>query len=80
MDDINNALEAEKNAFKHECYEAYELRWMIAHGNTLQEFVDALGDIAAESVEEDLCRKHPSRRFHANGRLRYGRCTLSSGN
>lgn len=54
MNDINNALEAEKNAFKRECYEAYKLRWMIAHGNTLQEFVDTLGDIAAESVEEDV--------------------------
>ena len=51
--DIKRAMEAKKNAFKHKCYEAYELRWMIAHGNTLQEFVDTLGDIAAESVEED---------------------------
>lgn len=53
MDDIKRAMEAKKNAFEHKCYEAYELRWMIAHGNTLQEFVDTLGDIAAESVEED---------------------------
>lgn len=51
--DIKSAMEAKKNAFEHKCYEAYKLCWMIAHGNTLQEFVDTLGDIAAESVEED---------------------------
>lgn len=53
MDDINSALEVEKNAFEHKCYEAYKLRWMIAHGNTLQEFVDTLGEIAAESIKSN---------------------------
>lgn len=53
MDNIKSAMEAKKSAFEHKCYEAYKLRWMIAHGDTLQEFVDTLGDIAAESVEED---------------------------
>lgn len=47
-----STLEAEKSVFEKKCYEAYKLRWMIAHGETLKELFHTIGDIAAESVED----------------------------
>ena len=32
-----STLEAEKSVFEQKCYEAYKLRWMLAHGETLKE-------------------------------------------
>lgn len=53
LNGVKSTLEAEKSVFEKKCYEAYKLRWMIAHGDTLQELLDTLGDIAAESVEDN---------------------------
>lgn len=47
-----STLEAEKSVFEQKCYEAYKLRWMLAHGETLKELLHTIGDIAAESTEE----------------------------
>lgn len=47
-----STLEAEKSVFEKKCYEAYKLRWMIAHGETLKELFYTISDIAAESVED----------------------------
>lgn len=47
-----STLEAEKSVFEKKCYEAYKLRWMIAHGETLKELLHTISDIAAESVED----------------------------
>lgn len=47
-----STLEAEKSVFEQKCYEAYKLRWMLAHGETLKELLHTIGDIAAESAEE----------------------------
>lgn len=47
-----STLEAEKSVFEKKCYEAYKLRWMIAHGETLKELFHTIGDIAAESAED----------------------------
>lgn len=47
-----STLEAEKSVFEKKCYEAYKLRWMLAHGETLKELLHTIGDIAAESTEE----------------------------
>lgn len=46
-----STLEAEKSVFEKKCYEAYKLRWMIAHGDTLKELLHTISDIAAESAE-----------------------------
>lgn len=46
-----STLEAEKSVFEKKCYEAYKLRWMIAHGETLKELLHTISDIAAESAE-----------------------------
>lgn len=54
LNGAKSTLEAEKSVFEKKCYEAYKLRWMIAHGETLNELLDTLGDIAAESVEENM--------------------------
>ena len=53
LNGVKSTLEAEKSVFEKKCYEAYKLRWMIAHGDTLKELLDTLGDIAAESVEDN---------------------------
>lgn len=53
LNGTKSTLEAEKSVFEKKCYEAYKLRWMIAHGDTLNELFGTLGDIAAESVEEN---------------------------
>ena len=47
-----STLEAEKSVFEQKCHEAYKLRWMLAHGETLKELLNTIGDIAAESTEE----------------------------
>lgn len=47
-----STLEAEKSVFEQKCYEAYKLRWMLAHGETLKELLHTIGDIAAEFTEE----------------------------
>lgn len=49
-----STLEAEKSVFEKKCYEAYKLRWMIAHGDTLKELFNMIGDIAAESIEDNV--------------------------
>ena len=49
-----STLEAEKSVFEKKCYEAYKLRWMIAHGDTLKELFNVIGDIVAESVEDNV--------------------------
>ena len=51
-DGVKSTLEAEKSVFEKKCYEAYKLRWMIAHGDTLKELFNTIGDIVAESVED----------------------------
>ena len=48
-DGVKSTLEAEKSVFEKKCYEAYKLRWMIAHGDTLKELFNTIGDIVAES-------------------------------
>ena len=45
--------ETSEHTFEKKCYEAYKLQWMLAHGNTLKEMLDAINDIAAESVTVD---------------------------
>lgn len=53
LNGTKSTLEAEKSVFEKKCYEAYKLRWMLAHGETLKELLHTIGDIAAESVEEN---------------------------
>lgn len=48
---METTIKAVKNLFERKCYEAYKLRWMIAHGDTLKEMLDTVRDIAAESIE-----------------------------
>ena len=45
--------EAEMHVFERKCYEAYKLRWMLSHGNTMMELFDTITDIAVESIEDD---------------------------
>lgn len=45
--------EAEMHVFERKCYEAYKLRWMLSHGNTMTELFDTITDIAVESIEDD---------------------------
>ena len=55
-----STLEAEKSVFEKKCYEAYKLRWMLAHGETLKELLHTIGDIAAESVEDNAAMNENS--------------------
>ena len=41
-DGVKSTLEAEKSVFEKKCYEAYKLRWMIAHGDTLKELFNTI--------------------------------------
>lgn len=43
-----------KEDFENACYEAYKLRWMLAHGNTMSEFLGSVTELAGEAIEEDL--------------------------
>ena len=55
-----STLEAEKSVFEKKCYEAYKLRWMLAHGETLKELLHTIGDMAAESVEDNAAMNENS--------------------
>ena len=48
---MKTTSKAVKNLFERKCYEAYKLRWMIAHGYTLKDMLDTVRDITAESIE-----------------------------
>lgn len=39
-------------AFKQKCYEAYQLEWMLSHGYSLEETINAVGDIVTEHLED----------------------------
>lgn len=52
-DSLHECEETSEHAFEKKCYEAYKLQWMLAHGNTLKEMLDAINNIAAESVTVD---------------------------
>ena len=43
-----------KKIFEMHTYEAYKLRWMLAHGNTMSEFLGSVTELAGEAIEEDL--------------------------
>ena len=40
--------------FIDQCYESYKLDWMISHGYTLRDIMEAITDLAGQSVEEDV--------------------------
>lgn len=46
-------LESDELMFEDQCYEMYRLYWMISHGETIQSYLSAIGEIAGTAVEED---------------------------
>ena len=44
---------AEEDEFEKKCYEAYQLRWMIEHGYSLEKLMHIIVDRVAEEVEDD---------------------------
>ena len=39
--------------FQHKCYKAYQLQWMLSHGETLTELANTIIDIACETMAID---------------------------
>lgn len=50
---VESTLETEKSVFEKKCYEAYKLKWMLSHGETLKGLFHMISDLAAESVADD---------------------------
>lgn len=47
-----NISKAQKQSFEQECYEAYQLEWMMSHGYNLDKTVNAIMDIVTEDLED----------------------------
>ena len=44
--------EEQKSSFKQECYEAYQLEWLLSHGFSLEETMNAVVEIVTEHLED----------------------------
>ena len=53
MCDIDKKLLKREKAFKEECYNAYQLHWMMSHGYSLHDAAEAVFD----NMEEDFCER-----------------------